>query len=90
MVKTHIQKLLSHFRLLAGVILALLCVPSAYADYVGETQTAKVLDTATINMIQARLQLGQTGIQVGDNIGYFITFDPYSGTAVEMVGGGAS
>lgn len=59
----------------------------AQADYVGEVQTTKYLDPATINMISSRLQSGQAGIQVGDEISYFIQFTPTDNGGVIGAGG---
>lgn len=59
----------------------------AQADYVGEVQTTKYLDPQTINMISSRLQAGQAGIQVGDEISYFIQFTPTDNGGIIGAGG---
>jgi MSHA biogenesis protein MshQ len=59
----------------------------AQADYVGEVQTTKYLDSQTINMISSRLQAGQAGIQVGDEISYFIQFTPTDNGGIIGAGG---
>ena len=59
----------------------------AHADYVGEVQTTKYLDSATINMISSRLQSGQAGLQVGDEISYFIQFTPTDNGGIIGAGG---
>jgi len=59
----------------------------AQADYVGEVQTTKYLDPTTINMIANRLQAGQAGIQVGDEISYFIQFTPTDNGGIIGAGG---
>jgi len=59
----------------------------AKADYVGEVQTTKYLDPATINMISSRLQSGQAGLLVGDEISYFIQFTPTDNGGIIGAGG---
>jgi uncharacterized repeat protein (TIGR01451 family)/fimbrial isopeptide formation D2 family protein len=59
----------------------------AHADYVGEVQTTKYLDPATTAMISQRLQSGQSGIQVGDEISYYIHFTPVDGGGIVGAGG---
>lgn len=58
---------------------------TARADYVGELETTKYFDDATITLIQSRLGAGQN-LQVGDEISYFIQFTPTDNGG--MVGGG--
>ncbi|TNC96196.1 MAG: hypothetical protein FD121_1206 [Gallionellaceae bacterium] len=64
------------------------CFPQlAFADYVGEVQTTKYLDQQTINMISSRLQSGQAGLQVGDEVSYFIQFTPTDNGGIIGAGG---
>lgn len=73
-------------------LLALFCMPSAYADYVGEAQTTKYFDKPTRDLIAARYQNGTGGLVAGDELSYIIQFTPYPGTTgagAEQVGGGA-
>lgn len=79
--KNQIRNLLCALSLLALLPL------QAYADYVGEVQTTKYLDPATTAMISQRLQSGQTGIQVGDEISYYIHFTPVDGGGIVGAGG---
>ena len=73
----------------AALLLSCCLIHPAWADYVGEAQTTKYLDKATQDMIAARFQAGQGGLQVGDEISYIIQFTPVPGGTTEMVGGGA-
>jgi len=67
--------------------LSLLWSMLAQATYVGEVQTTKYLDPATVDMIAARLQAGNPGIQVGDEISYFIQFTPTNNGGMVGAGG---
>lgn len=74
--------------ILSGLFVALCTVANiAWADYVGEVQTTKYLDPATTALISQRLQAGQTGIQVGDEISYYIHFTPVDGGGIVGAGG---
>lgn len=73
--------------LLCALSLLSLLPLHAYADYVGEVQTTKYLDPVTTAKISQRLQSGQTGIQVGDEISYYIHFTPVDGGGIVGAGG---
>lgn len=59
----------------------------ANATYVGEVQTTKYLDPTTVALISSRLQSGNPGIQVGDEVSYFIQFTPTNNGGMVGAGG---
>lgn len=60
---------------------------AANATYVGEVQTTKYLDPTTVALISSRLQSGNPGIQVGDEVSYFIQFTPTNNGGMVGAGG---
>lgn len=66
-------------------MLLLASIPQAFADYVGELETTKYFDQASITLLQSRITAGQP-LTSADEISYFIQFTPTDNGG--MVGGG--
>ncbi|MEQ1916095.1 MAG: hypothetical protein ABL856_05155, partial [Gallionella sp.] len=87
---THLSLLFKRGMLVSALLLLnMLSVHTALADYVGEAQTTKFLDQATQDKIAASFQAGGPGLVVGDEISYIIQFTPVPAGTTEKVGGGA-
>jgi uncharacterized repeat protein (TIGR01451 family) len=71
---------------LAAAALAL-AAGVARADSVGQVQTTKFFDPATVQTIVTRLQNSQPGFQVGDVISYIVQFTPIPNGANYGAGG---
>jgi uncharacterized repeat protein (TIGR01451 family) len=84
----NMKKLFSKSRI-AGLAIAatLFCANTVYGHSVGQVQSTKYFDPATVNELMQKIQSGQPTLQVGDKLSYILQFTPIGNGATTGVAG---